>query len=62
VLHKGVIRVIVEALAGESLGADEPALGASLVVTRQPDGRWIRGQRGSNPTGVEAPAAVQVGA
>jgi broad specificity phosphatase PhoE len=60
VLHKGVVRVIVETLTGETLGPDEPALGTAVVLTRLPDGRWRPGQRGSNPAGVEAPEPVQV--
>ena len=62
VLHKGVIRVIVETLTGENLGPDEPALGTSIVLTRRPDGRWQRGQRSSNPPGVELADAVVLGA
>jgi broad specificity phosphatase PhoE len=62
VVHKGVIRVIVETLTGESVAADEPAVGGSIVLTRRPDGRWQRGQRSSNPAGVEAADAVQLGA
>jgi broad specificity phosphatase PhoE len=58
VLHKGVIRTIVEALTRETLPSDEPALGEIVVVTRQPDGTWRRGQRSSNPPGLEAPGAV----
>ena len=58
VLHKGVIRTIVETLTRETLPPDEPALGQIVVVTRQPDGTWLRGQRSSNPPGLEAPEAV----
>ena len=54
VLHKGVIRTIVETLTRETLPPDEPGLGEIVVVTRQPDGTWLRGQRSSNPPGLEA--------
>lgn len=60
VLHKGVIRVIVETLTGEAPSADEPAIGGSIVVTRRPDGRWFRGQHSSNPAGVETPDPVEL--
>ena len=49
VLHKGVIRSVVETLTGEALPPDEPALGEQLVLTRNPDGTWYRGQHSSNP-------------
>jgi len=54
VLHKGVIRTIVETLTGEALPPDEPALGEQLVLTRNPDGTWYRGQHSSNPPGLAA--------
>ena len=54
VLHKGVIRTLVETLSGELLPPDEPALGACIVLTRNPDGTWYRGQHSSNPPGLAA--------
>ena len=54
VLHKGVIRTIVETLSGEVLPRPEPALGASVELTRNPDGTWYRGQHSSNPPGLAA--------
>jgi broad specificity phosphatase PhoE len=53
VLHKGVIRTVVETLSGELLPPEEPALGGKLVVTRNPDGTWFRGQHSSNPPGLD---------
>jgi len=61
VVHKGVIRTIVEMLTQEPLPPDEPALGEFVVVTRNADGTWYRGQRSSNPPGVEA-GTVETGA
>jgi len=49
VLHKGVIREIVHQLSGELLAPGRPELGESIVLTRQPEDGWIRGQRSSNP-------------
>jgi broad specificity phosphatase PhoE len=49
VLHKGVIRAIVERLTGAALPSDEPALGELIVLTRDADGTWFRGRHSSNP-------------
>jgi broad specificity phosphatase PhoE len=57
VLHKGVIREIVRALTGVTLPRREPAIGATLEVTRTPSGEWIFGSRSSNPEGLEEAAA-----
>jgi broad specificity phosphatase PhoE len=53
VLHKGVIRTVVETLSGEVLPPDQPAVGDKIVVTRNPDGTWYRGQHSSNPPGLD---------
>jgi broad specificity phosphatase PhoE len=49
VAHKGVIRTIAEKLTGEALDREAPPLGGVLVLTRDGDGSWFAGQRGSNP-------------
>jgi broad specificity phosphatase PhoE len=49
VIHKGVIRAIVEQLAGEKIAPGEPALGERIVLTRLPDGRWFTGSTSSDP-------------
>ncbi len=59
VVHKGVIRILTEELAGEKLGDDEPALGEWVELTRKPDGTWYRGRRSSNPDGVDADVFAQ---
>jgi broad specificity phosphatase PhoE len=41
VLHKGVIRVIVEHLTGKALPLGDPQLGGIVMLTRSPGGRWI---------------------
>ena len=41
-LHKGVIRVIVEQLTGESLPLGAPELGGVVTLTRNAAGRWSR--------------------
>jgi broad specificity phosphatase PhoE len=53
VLHKGVIRVLVESLVKQTPEPDRPALGEALGVTRNPDGTWYIGRRSSNPPGLE---------
>jgi broad specificity phosphatase PhoE len=50
VLHKGVIRVIVQQLTGEALPLGDPPLGGVVTLTRNAEGGWFRGQRSSNPT------------
>lgn len=60
VAHKGVIRLITEALAGESLERDEPALGGVVQLVAQPGGSWRRGLRSSDPPGVESEIPVPV--
>ncbi len=56
VVHKGVIRVIVEELLGEKLERDRPRLGEVVVLTRDARGAWFRGSRSSNPPALEESA------
>ena len=49
VAHKGVIRAIEEKLTGEESDRDQPELGGTVVLTRDGNGKWFRGQRGSDP-------------
>jgi broad specificity phosphatase PhoE len=42
VLHKGVIRLIVEELTGEALPLGDPPLGGIVTLTRSPGGSWLR--------------------
>ena len=56
-VHKGVIRVIVEHLTGEELAEGEPALGGAVGISRETDGSWFLGRRGSNPPALEARTA-----
>jgi broad specificity phosphatase PhoE len=57
VIHKGVIRAIVEQLAGETVEPGEPALGEQILLTRRPDGRWFRGSTSSDPPALHEAAA-----
>lgn len=42
VLHKGVIRVIVEKLTADPLPAADPPLGGLVTLTRDATGSWLR--------------------
>jgi broad specificity phosphatase PhoE len=57
VLHKGVIRSLVEQLCGAVLESSEPALGALVGLSRDASNRWLLGRRGSDPAGLENRAA-----
>ena len=54
VLHKGVIRTIVEELTGVPLDRERPALAEIVGVSRQPDGSWFLGRHSSNPPALSA--------
>ena len=59
VVHKGVIRTIVERLVGTPVeDRDRPGLGESLLLTRVGDA-WLLGGRSSNPPGVDTPAPTE---
>jgi broad specificity phosphatase PhoE len=51
VLHKGVIRVIVQELHGEPIDRARPALGEVVSLTRDPKGFWFFGRRPSSVRG-----------
>ena len=54
VVHKGVIRTIVEHQLGEPLEDGVPELGEAVSLTRRADGAWFLGRRGSDPEGLAA--------
>ncbi len=57
VLHKGVIRVIVEELLGEALPEGAPELGEVTTISRRDDG-WAAGTPSSDPEGLAALAGA----
>ncbi|MBW2242912.1 MAG: histidine phosphatase family protein [Deltaproteobacteria bacterium] len=57
VLHKGVIREIVQQLTGETPAAEQPEIGGRILLTRRGDGTWHLGRRSTDPPGVNAEAA-----
>jgi broad specificity phosphatase PhoE len=50
VCHKGVIRAIGEQLLGGPLPDDEPQLAGAVGLSRDANGAWFLGRRGSDPT------------
>jgi broad specificity phosphatase PhoE len=53
VVHKGVIRTIVERLTGVAVDRGQPALGEIVGVSRSADGSWFLGRHSSNPPGLD---------
>ena len=51
VAHKGVIRVVAESLVGTPLADGAPELGGIVLISRNVDGTWYIGRRGSEPEG-----------
>lgn len=47
-VHKGVVRALLELVAGHTLVADEPALGGVVRAAKDPSGVWFTGRRGSD--------------
>jgi broad specificity phosphatase PhoE len=60
VVHKGVIRAIVDSLTSQPPERKHPALGEVIVVTRRSDGGWRVGSHSSNPPGVPLAAPIAV--
>jgi broad specificity phosphatase PhoE len=60
VVHKGVIRAIVELQSGQLPEREHPALGEAIVVTRGNNGCWRVGGHSSNPPGVPLAAPIAV--
>jgi broad specificity phosphatase PhoE len=52
VVHKGVIRTIVESLTGEALDRETPPLGGTVELTRDAKGAWFVGRRSSDPEAI----------
>jgi len=53
VVHKGVIRSIVEFLTGGALDRELPSLGGVIELTRDGE-KWFRGRKSSDPPGLDA--------
>jgi broad specificity phosphatase PhoE len=57
VVHKGVIRTIVEKLTGAAPEQGEPQLGGSIGLSKNAEGSWFVGRRSSNPAALAEQAA-----
>lgn len=53
-VHKGVVRTLLEEVTGYTLAPDQPALGGVVQASREPDGTWYTGRRGSDASVSEA--------
>jgi broad specificity phosphatase PhoE len=60
VIHKGVIRTIIESLTGELPERDHPGFGEAVILSRSGAGAWKRGAHSSNPPNIEIAAPVTV--
>jgi broad specificity phosphatase PhoE len=61
VIHKGVIRTIVDTLTGSALpDRDAPAFGEIVILSRSDAGAWKRGAHSSNPPNIGFAAPVTV--
>lgn len=52
VVHKGVIRIIVDILTGQELAEGEPTLGQTILLTKEADVKWSLGSQSSNPDAI----------
>lgn len=50
VAHKGVVRTLLELVAGHTLEPGDPELGGVVYAWRDLEGRWTTGRPGSDPT------------
>ncbi len=47
-VHKGVVRTLLELVSGHTLAPGEPELGGVVEASRDANGRWYTGRRGSD--------------
>ena len=53
VVHKGIVRTIVEKLLKKPLEDGVPELGGIVSIGRDADDSWFEGRRSSNPPALE---------
>ena len=58
VVHKGVVRTLLELVTGFTLAAEQPALGGVVHASRNPSGIWYTGRIGSDASCGEAPLGI----
>jgi broad specificity phosphatase PhoE len=60
VVHKGVVRTLLELATGFTLGAGQPVLGGVVHASRNPHGDWYTGRSGSDATCSEPPLGIPI--
>ncbi|MBJ22868.1 MAG: histidine phosphatase family protein [bacterium] len=60
VVHKGVVRTILELAAGFSLERDQPVLGGVVHASKNSCGQWYTGRSGSDASCSEAPLGIPI--
>jgi len=58
VVHKGVVRTLLELATGFTLDAEQPVLGGVIHASRNPKGEWYTGRLGSDASCSEAPLGI----
>lgn len=58
VAHKGVVRTLLELVAGQTLAPEAPALGGVVHASLDASGTWRTGRRGSDASCGEPPAGI----
>ena len=58
VVHKGIVRTVAKALAGDAAADGDIPLGGAVELSCGADDVWRVGRRGSNPEGLEDDAAA----
>jgi broad specificity phosphatase PhoE len=58
VVHKGILRTIAKALAGDDAADGDIPLGGTIELSRGADDQWRVGRRGSNPEGLAEAAVI----
>lgn len=52
-VHKGVVRTLLELVAGHTLAPEEPVLGGVVQASRNAHGKWSTGRMGSDASATE---------
>ncbi len=60
VAHKGVVRTLLELVANQTLAPEMPELGGVLHVSRDADGLWSTGRRGSDRSCSEEAVGIPI--
>lgn len=58
VVHKGVVRTLLELATGQTLSPEQPELGAVVHASKNASGRWTTGRAGSDASCGEIPLGI----